>query len=196
MIERTYREYRDLLSRLSLTVNAALEVGAHADSTSILAANELAAVPNKVGVNLNGGGRFRGVPVLRMDARQLAFADHTFDLVVCASTLEHIPDFWRACAEMKRVLVPGGTMIVSVPGYADSVSGNYLRALGFTLRLPDWWKRGTLTMGIHEAPHDYYRFSEYALKASVLDGLTDVRTWRIMTPPRLYGLGRKPGVPA
>jgi len=33
----------------------------------------------------------------------LPFADRAFDTVVCAHTLEHIPDLWRAAAELRRV---------------------------------------------------------------------------------------------
>ena len=192
MIARTYREYRDVLQRLDLKCDAALEVGAHPDSTSLLCAPELAEVPRRIGIDLRTSGQVGNVPVLPMDARRLAFADDSFDLILCASTLEHIPDFWLACSEMKRVLAPGGTMVVSVPGYGESPRANHLRHLGFLLHLPDWWKRSTVTMRVHEAPFDYYRFSEYALHEVVLAGLADIRTWSIMTPPRIYGMAHKP----
>ncbi len=34
---------------------------------------------------------------------ELPFANAAFDTVVCAHTLEHIPDLWRAAAELRRV---------------------------------------------------------------------------------------------
>jgi ubiquinone/menaquinone biosynthesis C-methylase UbiE len=34
---------------------------------------------------------------------ELPFADGAFDTVVCSHTLEHIPDLWRAAAELRRV---------------------------------------------------------------------------------------------
>jgi SAM-dependent methyltransferase len=49
--------------------------------------------------------------------RAMPFADEHFDLVVSNSTLEHIPGFWLAVAEMHRVLAPGGYLLVATPGY-------------------------------------------------------------------------------
>jgi ubiquinone/menaquinone biosynthesis C-methylase UbiE len=46
------------------------------------------------------------------DAEQLPSADASFDTVVCALSLCTIPDPARAIAEMKRVLVPGGTLLL------------------------------------------------------------------------------------
>lgn len=195
MIERTYREYRDVLRALASRPRVVLEVGARPDASSLLAAGELADA-FRIGVNLSEPGRTSGFTVAGMDARALAFPDESFDLVICASTLEHVPDFWVVCSEMKRVLAPDGILIASVPGYGESALGNRLRQLGFTLGLPDWWKRATATMRVHDAPHDYYRFSEYAFRDVILDGLADIHTWRIMIPPRIYGMGRKPAARA
>ena len=51
----------------------------------------------------------------RGDALTLPFADGTFDRVIAAEVLEHIPDDRAAIAELVRVLRPGGTMAVTVP---------------------------------------------------------------------------------
>jgi ubiquinone/menaquinone biosynthesis C-methylase UbiE len=51
----------------------------------------------------------------RGDAQKLAFADHSFDCVVCLEVLEHLPDFRSAVSEARRVLKSGGRYIVSVP---------------------------------------------------------------------------------
>lgn len=61
--------------------------------------------------------------------------DETFDTVLCTQVLEHVPDPARAVREIARVLRPGGCLIATVPH---------------------------LSM-IHEAPHDYFRFTEYGL---------------------------------
>lgn len=49
------------------------------------------------------------------DALALPFADRSFDHVIAAEVLEHIPADRRAMAEIVRVLRPGGTAAVSVP---------------------------------------------------------------------------------
>lgn len=49
------------------------------------------------------------------DVQSLSFADASFDLVTSTEVLEHVPDDARAFAEIRRVLVPGGMTIFSVP---------------------------------------------------------------------------------
>ncbi len=46
------------------------------------------------------------------DAAQLPYADASFDTVLCALALCSIPDPARALAEMHRVLVPGGRLLL------------------------------------------------------------------------------------
>jgi ubiquinone/menaquinone biosynthesis C-methylase UbiE len=52
------------------------------------------------------------VALLQGDAQALAFPDAAFDTVVCTFSLCSIPDDRRAVAEMKRVLRPGGTLLL------------------------------------------------------------------------------------
>ena len=49
------------------------------------------------------------------DALTLPFPDESFDRVIAAEVLEHIPDDERAMRELVRVLRPGGRMAVTVP---------------------------------------------------------------------------------
>jgi ubiquinone/menaquinone biosynthesis C-methylase UbiE len=44
-----------------------------------------------------------GCEVVIAGLPELPFADRAFDTVVCSHTLEHIPDVWRAAAELRRV---------------------------------------------------------------------------------------------
>lgn len=46
------------------------------------------------------------------DAEHLPFGDESFDTVVCALSLCAIPDPTAAIAEMRRVLVPGGRLLL------------------------------------------------------------------------------------
>jgi SAM-dependent methyltransferase len=51
------------------------------------------------------------------DATALPFADATFDRVIAAEVLEHIPADQAAMRELARVLKPGGTIAVTVPAW-------------------------------------------------------------------------------
>jgi ubiquinone/menaquinone biosynthesis C-methylase UbiE len=83
-----------------------------------------------------GGGhvarrlRERGATVVTLDpapgmqadttapAEQLPFADGSFDAVVLADVIEHIPRADRAVAEFARVLRPGGRLVMATPDRA------------------------------------------------------------------------------
>ncbi len=52
---------------------------------------------------------------VRGSAYQLPFADASFDKVIAAEILEHLPADHRAMAELARVLKPGGLIAVTVP---------------------------------------------------------------------------------
>lgn len=54
----------------------------------------------------------REVDLREGDAERLPFVDASFDTVVCALALCTIPDPAAAVAEMHRVLVPGGTLLL------------------------------------------------------------------------------------
>jgi SAM-dependent methyltransferase len=89
----------------------------------------------------------RGISYVYADLRDLPFRDRLFDTVVSLSTLEHIgmdnaeygvsqprsPDVERDLAltvrELKRVLVPGGRMLVSVP-YGRPEDHGWFRQFG------------------------------------------------------------------
>lgn len=68
--------------------------------------------------------------------QNLPFADATFDTIVLSDVLEHIPNPEDLCREMARILAPGGRILLNVPFY--------------------YW--------IHEEPHDYHRYTEFALR--------------------------------
>ena len=89
-------------------------------------------------------------PVERGDLCALPFPEDHFDLVLATDVLEHIDEPDAGVAELRRVLRPGGTLIVTVPafeslwGLQDDVSHHkrryrrdelvvQLRAGGFTV---------------------------------------------------------------
>lgn len=49
------------------------------------------------------------------DGGAMPFDDASFDAVLCIETLEHVASESNTLAEIRRVLRPGGTLIVSVP---------------------------------------------------------------------------------
>jgi SAM-dependent methyltransferase len=61
-------------------------------------------------------------------AEALPFPDETFALVIANFVYEHTQDFTRAIVEAERVLVPGGTVYLSVPN-AKSFEDELYRAL-------------------------------------------------------------------
>jgi SAM-dependent methyltransferase len=54
---------------------------------------------------------------VRGDALSLPFPDGTFDRVIAAEVLEHVPRDTDAMAELVRVLRPGGLLAVTVPSW-------------------------------------------------------------------------------
>ena len=63
----------------------------------------------------HAGERGSSVRFVAADARRLPFADRTFDLVVCAETLEHTFAVARCVRELRRVTAPGGFVAITVP---------------------------------------------------------------------------------
>lgn len=53
---------------------------------------------------------------MRMDAEALELPDASFDVVLCALGLMYVPDPERALREMRRVLRPGGRIVLAVWG--------------------------------------------------------------------------------
>lgn len=58
-----------------------------------------------------------GAASCRGDGVHLPFPDDTFDRIIAAEVLEHIPDDAGAIAELHRVLKPGGTLAVTIPAW-------------------------------------------------------------------------------
>jgi SAM-dependent methyltransferase len=74
-------------------------------------------------------------PDVWASALRLPFASQGFDAVLCTQVLEHVPHPELLIQEAFRVLRAGGTFILTAPQ----------------------------TWGLHEEPHDYYRFTRYGL---------------------------------
>lgn len=62
-----------------------------------------------------GREKCAGMPVRFVlgDACHMDFADDTFDVVAVANSLHHVPDLGALLGEMKRVVKPGGLVLIS-----------------------------------------------------------------------------------
>ena len=67
---------------------------------------------------------------------KLPFSSDTFDGILCTQVLEHVNEPFKVIKEFHRVLKPGGMLYLSAP---------------------QGW-------GVHQEPHDYFRFTHYGLK--------------------------------
>lgn len=76
----------------------------------------------------------RGADIVA-DLHELPVADASFGFVLCTEVLEHVADPARVLAELRRVLRPGGALLLSVPFVGE----------------------------LHEEPHDHWRFTSHGL---------------------------------
>jgi ubiquinone/menaquinone biosynthesis C-methylase UbiE len=80
------------------------------------------------------------------DAETLPYADGTFDLVVGHAFLHHLPDYAGAIAEMRRVLWPGGALLIAGEPTAlgDRIAGVAKRATSAGLRIAERVRPGLM----------------------------------------------------
>jgi SAM-dependent methyltransferase len=87
-------------------------------------------------------------PDLVGDACRLPIASASVDLVFCTQVLEHVPQPWLLLKECRRVLKPGGWLVLSAPFY---------------------WP-------LHEEPYDFFRYTRHGLERLAREaGLVDFR---------------------
>jgi SAM-dependent methyltransferase len=84
------------------------------------------------------------------DLTALPFRAATFDAAVHIVTIEHLKEPGRALAEIARTLAPGGTLLIAAP--------------------QEW--------EVHQAPHDYFRYTRYGLAYLLEQAGFEVREMR------------------
>lgn len=72
---------------------------------------------------------------LVVDLTTMAF-DEEFDVILCVSVLEHVPEFWKAAPRIRQALRVGGKALISTP----------------------------LLFPYHDEPHDYWRLTEHGMR--------------------------------
>ena len=175
-----------------------LEIGARPSADTLLCLPAIVGASGRIGLDLDGPHEWRGMTILAGDANRMTqFADSSFDAVLTNSVLEHDARFWLTLGEILRVLKPGGQVVIGVPGYGGD--NRPLRRLAGLLRLLPGFsadagslRASCLTLNVHDAPADFYRFSEQAIRRVFLTGYDDTGVECLLTPPRFIGWGRKP----
>lgn len=125
-----YRGRRDVIERviadLKLPARARiLDAGCGSGRNMI----ELARHGTVSGVELSGPSvdvaRARGAgEVIAGSVLDMPFDSDSFDLSVCLDVIEHLEDDVGALRELRRVLAPGGSLLVTVPAYQWLWSGH------------------------------------------------------------------------
>ncbi len=88
--------------------------------------------PNRTTLNIDASGK----PDVVADAHKLPFGDASFETVVCSEMLEHADNPQKVIDEIKRVLKPGGRVVLTT----------------------------RFAFPIHDAPNDYWRFTPYGVR--------------------------------
>ena len=99
---------------------------------------ELFSVDDYIGLDIdNEASRNRKIADYFYDGKTFPFNEDEYDSVLCNQVLEHVFNPDEFLSEIKRVLKPGGRLLLTVPFVWDE----------------------------HEQPHDYARYSSFGLKA-------------------------------
>ena len=162
----------------------------------------LAGCEAKLGLNLAGGRAGGDYEIKQGNANAMTdFTDGQFAAVLCNAVLEHDPFFWMSVAEIRRrVTAAGGLIVIGVPGYAGMGPSTFAprhSLLSLVLKAfergayADVFQAGTVTLGVHNFPGDFYRFSEQAVREVLMAGLRDIQIRTVLNPPRFIAWGRK-----
>ncbi len=195
----------DAICRTHLPAGArVLEVGATAEADTLLNLPALRHAALRVGINLNFECSYHGLSFVQVAADGLAaFADCSFDAILCNSVLEHDAQFWRTLAGIQRIARAGALIVIGVPGYAEMPPPPLLRLARHAAQVP-WiarlmermapgWASAAPTLALHNYPGDYYRFSPQAMLEVLMAGCRDVKVGVEMRPPRIIGTGWRSG---
>lgn len=173
------QRFETIVRETGVRPRRALEVGGLTGPKSLLRMPELRAA-ERYSLNLKQMPSRGGITAVTGTANRMdPFADASFDLVLCNATLEHDRRFWLSVEEMRRVLEPGGLLVIGVPGFVKDPEHDRGR-----------WTR---TYRVH-FDFDYYRFSDQAVREVFFESMERVETSVVGMPPRIIGYGWKPNV--
>jgi len=75
-----------------------------------------------------------GSGITRADCRAMPFRDRAFDCVLMLAVIEHVPDQSAALAEARRLLRPGGVVLVTTPNPLYAAPSAFAGRLGLKYR--------------------------------------------------------------
>ena len=119
-----------------------------------------------IGINIS----LRGSPSFLGDGQALPFRDGTFDAVVATEVIEHVRYPYRLLREIRRVLRPGGHVLLSTPNVAIPANRIALAVFGL---FPD-------DRTLHEEPdvgHIHFFTRRSLLEAVGKEGFRIAREW-------------------
>lgn len=68
----------------------------------------------------------KGIKVVECPVETMPFEDDSFDAAVASHILEHVPNMRNALQEIRRVLKPGGWLLLFIPHYEDSTTAGHI----------------------------------------------------------------------
>jgi SAM-dependent methyltransferase len=164
-----------------------LEVGAAGGQNAILSGTYFKDRADRFAINLIETKQEDGISFVECNSNDMrgTFEDNYFGTVMSNAVLEHDRYFWRSLDEMKRVLAPGGLLVIGAPAFIP-LNQTQATVSGLPKGSP-----ATITYEVHARP-DYWRFSRQAFNYVVCEGLDLLELRVVSTIPSLVCVGRKP----
>lgn len=175
---------------------AFLEIGVTDRDSAILSGDYFAGRPERFATNLTEKEILEAdetaIHLVRCNSNNMAgvFDDGHFNTILSNNVIENDKYFWRSLDEMKRILAPGGILVIGAPAYVPS---NTLKRDIENMPL----HKTTVTMDVQPGP-DYWRFSRLAFGEVLCEGLEILEITVTGRVPMMIAVARKPldGQPA
>ncbi len=119
-MQKLSRQKLDIFLKKHATTERVLDIGSGGSSYAKY-------FPNRLTVDIDPERK----PQIVADAAHMPFKDGEFSFILCTEMLEHVLDPVLVMAELRRVLAPGGTFILTT----------------------------RFVYPLHDAPHDYWRYT-------------------------------------